>query len=103
MFKWDWMDNALCREVSPDIFHPGVNELTLAKQAKAICAKCPVIDKCMEYALENPSITGILAGTNEKERRDIRRRQEKGHAEGTEGLRETGTAGFETSIRIPTR
>lgn len=103
MTQYDWMDDALCRQVSPEIFHPTIQETSLANKAKAVCANCPVIDACLEYALGMPGVTGIYAGTNEKERRLMRRRREQNATQGNQGVRDTSTAGQQTSIRIPTR
>lgn len=44
--------------------------------AKALCAVCPVIEQCLNYALEHPEWTaaGIWGGTTERQRRLMRRR-----------------------------
>ena len=93
MTKWDWMDDALCRQVDPDLFHSVNSDAWKVQQAKSVCRKCPVIDKCMEYALENPTITGVLAATTERERSAIRRDRRRHEAQRTENLRNTSTAG----------
>jgi len=43
--------------------------------AKAICARCPVRDSCLAYALDTRQEFGIWGGLNEDERRAILRRQ----------------------------
>ena len=75
LVKYDWMDQALCREIGPEIFHPPNGEYRQVQQAKAVCNKCPVIDKCLEYALTAPGVDGILAATTPKERATMRRRR----------------------------
>ena len=40
-------------------------------KAKAFCAGCPVADICLEFALDH-AMSGIWAGTSEKERNRIR-------------------------------
>lgn len=46
-----------------------------ARPAKAICATCPVISECLEYALNNGIKEGIWGGLAERERRAIKRRR----------------------------
>lgn len=62
-----WMDDALCREVDPELFHPHLGENT-GHLAKRICNGCTVKNECLEYALAQPGIDGILGGTTYKER-----------------------------------
>lgn len=51
----------------------GVDEASLLR-AKGICAVCPVIEDCLEYALETNQRAGIWGGTSEKERKSLRRK-----------------------------
>ena len=44
-----------------------------AAEAKAICARCPVIAECLAYALEQREDFGIWGGKDERERRAIRK------------------------------
>ena len=47
-----------------------------AANAKAICATCPVIEQCREYALRAQEPYGIWGGMTEEERREeIQRRR----------------------------
>lgn len=64
-----WWVDALCAEVGGDFWHPEKGGST--KAAKAICADCPVIAGCLEYALAN-NVDGIWGGTSERERRALR-------------------------------
>jgi Transcription factor WhiB len=41
---------------------------------RAICGRCPVRQQCLESALADPSLLGLRGGTDEKERRELRRR-----------------------------
>jgi WhiB family redox-sensing transcriptional regulator len=65
----NWMDEGTCRNLSPTTFFPsdGVG----VEVAKRICATCPVIDTCLEYALENHIDHGVWGGTSERQRRRI--------------------------------
>ena len=77
-----WIDEAPCSEVDPEIFFPGQGEHAKAEKAKAICARCPFRQECLEYALATPQADdwGIWGGTAESERRIIRRQRARGLA-----------------------
>jgi WhiB family redox-sensing transcriptional regulator len=64
-----------CREEDPDLFFPENTEESSAfettKKAKAICRACPVVDLCLEYAL-NSDVIGIWGATNDTDRKQIR-------------------------------
>jgi len=68
-----WMEQARCRGCSPSLFFPTRGEGTENDAAKRVCAQCPVIDECLEYALVNQEKVGVWGGTSEKQRRKIRR------------------------------
>lgn len=73
MSKFDWMDDALCKEVGPDLF---LSDNTYdSKVAKKVCHRCVVVSACLSWAIENPEIQGVLGGTTQKERYKIRQRQ----------------------------
>lgn len=40
-------------------------------EAQAVCAGCPVIDECREYALENRIVHGVWGGLSERARRRL--------------------------------
>jgi WhiB family redox-sensing transcriptional regulator len=65
----NWMDNGICRNHPPATFFPsdGVG----VEVAKRICATCPVLDTCLEYALDNHIDHGVWGGTSERQRRRI--------------------------------
>ena len=45
------------------------------RQAKAVCAACPVRSECLGYALTRPEKYGTWGGLNEDERASERRRR----------------------------
>lgn len=45
-----------------------------AIEAKKLCASCPVVEQCLDWALENNERFGIWGGLTERERRRMRRR-----------------------------
>ena len=66
-----WQDDALCAQTDPDIFLPEKGGST--KNAKRVCAACPVRQECLNFALTqefNPD--GIWGGTSVRERRALR-------------------------------
>lgn len=75
-----WAERAACREpgTDPDLFFP-VGETGLAAHqvaaAKAICARCPVLDACRDWAVRTGEPEGIWGGTTPDERRRLRRRR----------------------------
>lgn len=73
----DWREQAECLDIDPELFFPiGPTGLGLqqAHEAKKICRRCPVQQSCLEWALANGQQAGIWGGTDEDERRLLRRR-----------------------------
>lgn len=72
----DWMAQGRCSTGDAallDLFFPTRGAAT--KPAKQICARCPVLDQCREYALTEGIHHGIWGGMSERERRRERRRR----------------------------
>lgn len=67
-----WQAEGTCRQVDPEIFFPEKGQST--RDAKRVCANCPVTAECLEYALVNGERFGIFGGYSERERREMRRR-----------------------------
>jgi WhiB family redox-sensing transcriptional regulator len=69
-----WMDEGACLGMDPEDFYP---ERPVAKAAVAaareVCARCPVAEPCLEWALEHDE-AGVWAGTTEAQRQAMRRR-----------------------------
>lgn len=73
----DWRDDAACRDEDPDLFFPiGTTGPALMQEAeaKAVCGRCPVREPCLRWAVEAGQDLGIWGGTNETERRRLKRR-----------------------------
>ena len=68
-----WQEDANCLDMPLNLFFYEDNERgaqradTLA-DAKAVCAPCPVRNKCLEHALSVPEKYGIWGGYDENER-----------------------------------
>jgi WhiB family redox-sensing transcriptional regulator len=66
-----WREQAACRTSPPEMFFPlkaGGIEEHIAKQ---VCARCPVVEQCLEFAHGHLSF-GIAGGLNGDERAAIR-------------------------------
>jgi WhiB family redox-sensing transcriptional regulator len=68
-----WVEAALCAQTDPDEWFPEKGGLTAP--AKAICARCPVTQSCLDYALEHDEPYGVWGGLTRRERL-TRQRQE---------------------------
>ena len=66
-----WQYNALCAQTDPEAFFPEKGGST--REAKSICAKCPVREQCLEWALEHDERFGIWGGLSERERRKVKK------------------------------
>lgn len=67
---------ARCAETDPDgVFYPsGEGTRSNVERARQICATCPHIFDCLDYALAEPAGEyGVWGGTTEKERVALRR------------------------------
>ena len=66
-----WYSDAECQKHDQDLFFPERGSSTV--KAKAICNSCPVINECLEFAVERKERFGIWGGKSERERRAIRK------------------------------
>ncbi len=74
--SYDWRDDAYCRDTSPDLFFPVGTTGAAIRQiedAKKVCFECTVRTECLEFALTTNQDSGIWGGTDEEERRKLRR------------------------------
>ncbi len=72
-----WWQDAECRGVDPEVFHPDPEIKGSDAEAKTICASCPAIEPCLEYALSVREKQGIWGGLTEIERRRMVRRRRR--------------------------
>jgi len=66
-----WMDDGACQEVGGEFWFPEKGEK--AREAKAICAGCGVVDECLDYAIDNQVQSGVWGGLTTRERRAVYR------------------------------
>ena len=76
---WDtdhWRADSACRDADLNLFFPagvtGPAERQI-REAKAICAACPVRKTCLSFAIETNQEYGIWGGTTEDERAVMKR------------------------------
>jgi WhiB family redox-sensing transcriptional regulator len=78
-----WKARAACGGVDPALFYPdwppNAEARRQAQSAKAICAGCDVRLECLVFALSTGEELGIWGGTNQYERRALRRLIVKAH------------------------
>jgi WhiB family redox-sensing transcriptional regulator len=74
--RTDWMESGLCRQTDPDLFFPEQGS-NMTRRAKRVCRSCPVMDTCLDYALDFPGIDGVWGGTTQRERNGMIRRARK--------------------------
>ncbi|GAA2422949.1 WhiB family transcriptional regulator [Streptomyces glaucus] len=67
----DWQEEALCAQTGSDFFFPEPG--SSVREAKRICALCPIRSACLEYALDHDERFGVWGGLSEKERLELRR------------------------------
>ena len=67
-----WAAYAACRHAEPDLFFPGSKGDSQA--ALRICRGCPVVDDCLEWALDTRICYGVWGGLTERDRRRLLRR-----------------------------
>jgi WhiB family redox-sensing transcriptional regulator len=69
-----WTEHALCREVGAEMFF--VDDGESVAPARRICARCPVAEPCLNYALTNMTsatdVGGVYGGTTYTQRRQLR-------------------------------
>lgn len=69
----DWTKDAECAKPgAPGMFPSGLDEYGIAV-AKAVCARCPVIEECLREALERGEQHGVWGGLMADERTQVRR------------------------------
>lgn len=79
MSRYDWMDDALCAQSDPSLFHQeGSGHYTVAKR---ICGACPVQPQCADHTARldatAPSRHGMWAGQTQKQREAARANAER--------------------------
>lgn len=69
-----WHDDANCATVGVDVMFPPTQDRQANQAAKKVCAACPVIGECREYALSvgmGQEPDGVFGGLTVFERREV--------------------------------
>jgi WhiB family redox-sensing transcriptional regulator len=67
-----WFVDAECRRHGPSKMYPDWNRPVAVREARAVCAPCPVRAECLEYALSTNEPYGVWGGYTRDERVKIR-------------------------------
>lgn len=81
--RWQFLGE--CRNEDPELFFPvGTtgDALVQADEAKAVCYRCPVMEICGQWALEQRIEHGVWGAWDEGERRAILRKRGRGTGPG---------------------
>jgi len=72
-----WHDTGACRGLGPTLFFEEQHEIV----AKSVCASCPVVAACREWAVSAGSgLYGVWGATSHRERIRIRKAQRRAGA-----------------------
>ncbi len=77
VINMDWRSRAACLDKDPELFFPVGNTgpaLLQIEEAKSVCRRCPVMDTCLQWAIETGQDAGVWGGMSEDERRALKRR-----------------------------
>jgi WhiB family transcriptional regulator, redox-sensing transcriptional regulator len=66
-----WQARAACRGQAAELWVGGPRASYEAQ--RAVCAACPVRRECLDFALADLELVGCWGGTDERERRAMRR------------------------------
>jgi WhiB family redox-sensing transcriptional regulator len=81
-----WLDFAKCRGLPGNLFYSDhQHNNTQVQEARSVClgthpdhpGRCPVLEACLDYAIENGERWGVWGGTSERERRRIKRQRHR--------------------------
>lgn len=68
--RGNWVDLAACVGTDPDMWFRDEHEATSYRQARQICAACPVRPECLAWALETKTEHGLFGGLTARQRKD---------------------------------
>lgn len=66
-----WTGREPCQS-APEAFHPEQGDFRAAATARWICNRCPSKEACLVWALKDPTLEGIHAGTTKQQRSAMR-------------------------------
>jgi WhiB family transcriptional regulator, redox-sensing transcriptional regulator len=72
-----WRDQARCRGMDPQVFHPPEDDEASEAAAKAICELCAVRETCLDFAISTREKEGVWGGLTARERRRLIRQRRR--------------------------
>ena len=66
-----WYYRAACQGMDTELFFPTADEPPT--EALAVCADCPVRDRCLDYAVEHNLTDGVWGGRSAYQRKQARK------------------------------
>lgn len=73
----EWMSAAVCAQIDPDLWFAEEGNYQASIEAKKVCQTCPVVQQCLEYAIDNNILYGIWGASTLRERQAVKRRRRK--------------------------
>ena len=72
--SYEWQYKGACNEADPEVFFSpqaerGARRRQREATAKSYCARCPVIEQCLQHALSVRESHGVWGGLSTDERR----------------------------------
>lgn len=64
------LSSGICDQIDPELWFPEKGQSP--RRAKAMCRRCPITSRCLEWALET-GVHGVWGATTERERRALRK------------------------------
>jgi WhiB family transcriptional regulator, redox-sensing transcriptional regulator len=61
-----------CQDTDPEIWFGEIGDSYSSNMARKLCNTCPVINECLQYALESCEPFGVWGGMTAKERQKMR-------------------------------
>jgi WhiB family redox-sensing transcriptional regulator len=76
MDSYEWQYDGACREADPETFFSpdaerGPRRRAREAAAKSFCAVCPVVQQCLDHALQVREPYGVWGGLNINERENL--------------------------------
>jgi len=72
----DWRNRAACLDKDPELFFPVGNTgpaLLQIEEAKSVCRRCPVVDTCLQWALESGQDAATVVAEIDRQAHEARR------------------------------
>jgi hypothetical protein len=68
----DWQDQAACAGMGTTLFFSGKGDNRWVAEAKVMCARCDVVEECLQWAIDTGSRHGVFGGLTPRERQGMK-------------------------------